>query len=675
MYLYKIKYLGFFLIRADIKKYLKVTKTLTLLYVEDDKSIAASTAKLFQSLFHNVIIAENGLDGLEKFNENHIDLIITDINMPHLNGINMLKKIREIKDDIPAIITTAHNEIDYYRESINLNLKGFLIKPVILDDIFNVLKIVAIEKQHHDLEVDKISSIIQANQKLIDIGYQLSTEKDNTQLLESILISAKKLTKSDGGTLYMFNHQTDSLDFKIALNESLNIHFGGTKGRIDWDSLKLYNDDQTRNTNNVAVMCAFEKELINISNIYHSDKYDFSGARAFDEANNYETKSMLVVPLKNYQDELIGIIQLINKIDIDSNRTVSYDKDDEKIILSMSALASMVLDNKQLVIDLEKLLNSLIKSIGTALNRKSKHTSKHIDNVALLSEMISHEINKNQTIFKNDEFTDDELEEIRLSAWLHDIGKISTPEVIINKATKLETVFDRIYMIKAKYEILKKDIEISYLKGEISEDKKNSQIKLLSEEMKFINKINNGEIYLTDEDVDKLHTIYDRRQKVKVCDLDCKLLEKADLYNLNVRSGTLTKYDRDTINEHVVTTYDMLKTLTLPKKFSNVPKIAGSHHITVDGKGYGSKELMSQKLTLADRILAVADVFEALSAPDRPYKKPYTLNQIAMILKKMTDNNELDKDIVKMFFKENLHLQYAHLNMKKEQLDEVTVKF
>ena len=659
--------------KEELLKLISITKKMKLLYVEDDKDIAIGTQALLSTFFNDIIYAQDGQEGLEKFNESHIDLIITDINMPNLNGLEMLKEIKKLHPNIPSIITTAHSESEYYQCALELNVKGYLIKPLVLASIIEKLTKVIEEKNISDKVENKYNRLSVSNKLLLDIGYQISNEKDHNKLMETILIGAKKLSNADGGTLYLFDEANKTLEFQIAINSSLNIHFGGTRETVQWEPLQLYNEDKSINKENVSVVCATTEKLVNIHDVYHSKSFNFAGVKKFDSQNKYKTTSMLVIPMLNRDSELVGVIQLINKLD-DDNEAISFNSDDESLIYSMASQATMMLENNKLVKDLEILLYSIIKSIGFALNEKSNYTAKHIDNVASISEILAKAINEDKTIYSDVQFNKNELEEIKLSAWLHDIGKIATPEHIINKSTKLETICDRIELIEVRLEILKKDIEISYLKNKISVEEKISKINTIEQDLKFLYVINNGEVFMDSE----LEQILDRinsYDSVIINNLEQKIITKDEFYNLSAKKGTLSSSDREVINNHVVVTYNMLKAVPFPKKFKNVPKIAGSHHKTVSGGGYAAEELMNLEMTVADKILVIADIFEALSSSDRPYKDPNTLNEIANIFKIMVQHKELDRDMVKLFFDKKLYENYAKENLKETQIDEVTVDF
>jgi len=525
-------------------------------------------------------------------------------------------------------------------------------------------------------------------EQLIQIGYSLTTEKDYNKLMEGILAGAKDLTNSDGGTLYLLSDDQTQLDFMFVQTDSMNIKMGGTNGAIHWSPVKLIKDDNTLNKEQVAAICAIKSKLINISDVYNVEEYNFEGTKAFDKGTKYRSKSMLVVPMKNSKNEVIGVLQLINKLD-SNNNTINFTKEDENLILSMSSQAAVSIENIRLVEDLQNLLNSFIKTIGTAISEKSKYTGGHINRVATLTSMIANAINDDVTVFKNETFSEDELKELNTAAWLHDIGKIVTPEHIVDKATKLETIYDRINSIALKFELLKKENEINFLKSLLNEsdDDRIKYLKLqyqnsimqLDKEFLFIKSCNTGGEFM---DNDQIKIVLDiSNHQVNINGKMQNLLSDDEIKNLSIEKGTLNDEERVTINNHVSVTYNMLKKLPFPKKLKNVPLIAGSHHKAVkidkDGKhgGYSHEDIISTPMNLKDKILAVADVFEALTASDRPYKKANSLNQSIKILSSMVKDQILDKDIVKFLVNKELHLEYANKYLAKSQIDEIELDF
>jgi len=634
---------------------LKITKPLTILYVEDHKIVAKNMLNTLGKFFDNIIFAENGKDGLKKFNQQHIDIIISDINMPELSGIGMLQEIKKKNSSVPAMLITAHRELEYYEDAMELNVDAYLSKPIDIEKLVEKIKDISLHIKKTKVLDNSYDILTNANQKLLDIGYKITSQKDFTKILETILIGAKELSHSDGGTLYLFNEKEKTLEFKIAINDTLKIH----NCNIHWKPLEIYNENNTINKKNVAIVSAIQDKLINLSDVYESKDFDFSGAKAFDESQKYQTKSMLVLPMKNKDDELIGVLQLINK-KLD-NETINYTEEDEILIKSMASLATMIIENNQLVIDLEALLYGLINSVNKAFGEKSKYTQQHNNNVSVLTDIIAKGITNNKTIYSEIKYGNVEMEELHLSAMLHDIGKITTPLHIMDKATKLETIYDRLHTIELKFEIAKKDIEISFLTKEINEKTKEEKIHSLNKDFELISKLNNGDYFAKDEE-------YTRIKEIAI-ESNYYLLTEDELHNLSTRKGTLTEEDRDIINNHVIMSYEMIKELPFPKKFKNVPIIACSHHKTIDGGGYAAEEIKHLELTLKDKILVIADIFEALSAKDRPYKKPNTLGQIFKIFTFLVKDNKIDKDLTQMFFEDKLYLEYV-----EEKFDEIQIE-
>ena len=524
--------------------------------------------------------------------------------------------------------------------------------------------------------------------QLIEIGHSLTSENNFDALLEKILLGAKQLSHADGGTLYILDEDSKSLSFKVVQTDSLNIKMGGTSSEITWPSVQLFKENGDQNKQQVAALCALNGELINIPDVYEAEGFNFEGTKSFDAGTGYRTTSMLVVPMKNHENDVIGVLQLLNKQD-DNENICEFTKADENIILSMASQAAVSLTNASLIIDLETLLFDFIKSTADAISEKSKYTGGHINRVAELSSLIAKKMSDDtEGMFKDLHFNDDEIRQIDISAWMHDIGKITTPEYIVDKATKLETKYDRINEVVTKAEVLKRDLEITYLKNKLdlqSDDPKiialdlkfKDDLKYIEESVKFLQVANKGSEFFDDDKIAKLEEI--ASHKLVIDNNEVSLLSEDELYNLSVKKGTLTNEERTVINNHVIVSYNMLKNLSFPKNLNRVPVIAGSHHKTIytdkNGRhgGYGSEEIMSLPMSIEDRILAVADVFEAVTASDRPYKSPNTLNQSLKIMSFMVKDNELDRDIVKFFVDNKIYEDYAKENLLKIQQDEVTV--
>jgi len=603
----------------------------------------------------------------------HLTLELLSEDLDNLKRDDIKIFINHLK---PAFISAIKDELK--NDYPNLLNGGSILND---GDLIN-LKTLNIRKTQNFDQINK-----QNIEQLIDIGHSLTSETSFDALMEKILLAAKKLSNADGGTLYMISDDERSLSFKVVQTDSLNIKMGGTADEINWPNVQLYKENGSKNDEQVAALCALNGELINIPDVYEAEGFNFEGTKKFDKGTGFRTKSMLVVPLTNHEDDIIGVLQLLNKQD-DSGTIINFTKNDEKIILSMSSQAAVSITNTKLIEDLEKLLMEFMRSTADAISEKSKYTGGHINRVAELATLIANKINEDESyIYKDINFTKDELKQIDIAAWMHDIGKITTPEYVVDKATKLETIHDRISEVVAKFEIYKRDLEIELLKSKLNSNKnehktleKNFKEKILqiNENIEFIKKANKGSEYTSKKKIDKIKEI--ASLQITINDKKTNLINENELNNLIIQKGTLTNEERTIINNHVIVSYNMLKNLTFPKKLKRVPIIAASHHKTIytdeTGKhgGYGAPEIMSYDMTLEDKILAVADVFEAITASDRPYKSPNSLNQSLNIMAKMVEANELDRDLVKFFIDTKIYEDYANNNLLPKQLDKVNIE-
>jgi len=600
----------------------------------------------------------------EFLNEDLKNLHRTDIKI----YINHLKPIfiEEIKDEIATKYPNLLNGGQILVDGDTLNLENSTIKAFPTRE----------EVHRQNMEM------------LIGIGHSLTSEKDFDTLMEKILLGAKQLSNADGGTLYMLSDDEKSLSFNVVQTDSLEIKMGGTSGQITWPPVQLFNEDGAQNWEQVAALCAITGKLINVPDVYEAEGFNFEGTKKFDKGTGYRTTSMLVVPMKNHENDIIGVLQLLNKQDA-YGKIIQFNKEDEDLIESMSSQAAVSITNTRLIKGLEKLLLDFIKSTADAISEKSKYTGGHINRVAEIASLIAREVNNSKEgIYKDKTFTDDELKQIDIAAWMHDIGKITTPEYVVDKATKLETIYDRIHTVIAKFEILKRDKEIIYLKACLNtknEYEKNKlkeiyddEILKIEKDLEIVKRSNKGSEFMPDVDSVKIKEL--ANHPLTIDNIKTSLLTENELYNLSIKKGTLNIEERQTINNHVIVSYKMLDKLTFPKKLARVPLIAGSHHKTIytdqNGKhgGYGAPEIMYEPMSIEDRILAVADVFEAVTASDRPYKDPNSLNQSLNILNFMVKNEELDRDLVKFFIDNKIYEKYTKDNLKPEQIDEVTVK-
>lgn len=501
-------------------------------------------------------------------------------------------------------------------------------------------------------------------EEIMKINLAFTSQHDKKKLLEEILTLTRKLTNTDAGTLYIKSKDEKNLDFKVVQNSTLKIKLNDIKDSDNWPSLPIYLDDGTENNKMVAVVCANEKRIINILDVYKTRKYKFDGTKKFDNTTKYRSKSMLVIPLINHENDVIGVLQLINKMK--NNEIITFDKFDEKVISSLSSQAAMALTNMQLLDSLEEFLNAFVSTIAKAIDAKSPYTKDHILKVEKVALLIANAINSDETIYKDIKYSDNDYKQIALAAWMHDIGKISMPDYVLDKATKLEKIYDRIDLIEQRFELIKKDKEIEYLKKQISQEEFDKSIEELTNYTTFIKRINLGGEFMDDKDLLKLEKI--SKLTYKKDNIKTPLISSDEYYNLSIRKGTLTKEEIDIIKNHAQLSLDMISGLPFPKKYKDVLNIACNHHEKLNGTGH-PRGLSKENITLEDRIMILSDIFEALTSSSRPYKKAMKLSTVKNILQNMYEKDELDKDLTEFFFNHDIFKQYSNEALNPEQLD------
>ena len=511
--------------------------------------------------------------------------------------------------------------------------------------------------------------------RLSEIGIALSTESDSNKLFEMILEEAKNITQADGRTLYSMNKKGD-LEFEILRNDSMNTIMGGTSGvEIPYYPVHLWLDDKTPNQKNVSAYVALTGKTVNIKDAYQEKGFDFEGTKNFDKKSGYRSKSFLTVPLKNHEGEIIGVMQLINARN-DKGEVISFNQEMQEQVESLASQGAVALTNKRLVEELKTLFEAFIKLIATAIDKKSEYTGGHCERVPIITMMLADAVaNIKEGKYKEFSMTDEERYELYIAAWLHDCGKVATPPHVVDKGTKLETIFDRIELIKTRMELLKRDAEIAFLKrqlkGGVSEEYDETYLKTLREiddNMKFIEKCNVGGEYMEEELQEKVRSI--GATQLFMNGESQNLLTDEEISNLNIPKGTLLPEEREIINDHIVITIEMLEQLPYPKNLRNVPEFAGGHHEKMDGTGY-PKGLNESQMSTQAKIMAIADIYEALTAADRPYKDGKKLSQAMRIMGFMKNDFHIDEDLFEIFVTSGVYKTYAEKHVAKNQIDEV----
>jgi len=511
--------------------------------------------------------------------------------------------------------------------------------------------------------------------RLSEIGMALSTEKNTDRLFEMILEEAKNISRADGRTLYSMNDKGD-LNFEILCNDTMDTVMGGTSGiEIPYYPVHLWLEDGTPNQKNVSAYVALTGKTVNIRDAYEEEGFDFEGTKNFDKKSGYRSKSFLTVPLKNHENEIIGVMQLINARN-DHGEVVRFNKEMQEQIESLASQGAVALTNKRLVEELKTLFEAFIKLIATAIDKKSEYTGGHCERVPVITMMLADAVAKvKKGKYKDFKMTAEERYELYIAAWLHDCGKVATPPHVVDKSTKLETIFDRIELIKTRSQILKKDAQIELLNRKLNEGLNDqfeleykTKIDAIDNDIQFLIDCNIGGEYMKPEFQKRVELI--GSQKIIIDGVERNFLTSEEIRNLNIQKGTLLPEEREIINDHIVITIEMLEQLPYPKNLKNVPEFAGGHHEKMDGTGY-PKGLNESQMSTQAKIMAIADIYEALTAADRPYKDGKKLSDAMRIMGYMKDDYHIDKDLFEIFVSSGTYKHYAKKYIAKNQIDQV----
>ncbi|MDO8988230.1 MAG: HD domain-containing phosphohydrolase [Sideroxyarcus sp.] len=515
-----------------------------------------------------------------------------------------------------------------------------------------------------------LESLLNRVNDLNAIGAALSSERDINRLLETILEAAKKITNADAGTLYLVDADKQVLTFEILHNDSLNIRMGGTSGNpIPFYPIALYHEGEP----NLAMVVSYSVlrgETVNIPDAYIAEGFDFSGTKSFDAKTGYRSRSFLSVPMRNHEQEIIGVLQLINALDETTREVNQFSKDDQQLLESLASQAAIALSNRRLIQQLEELFESLINLINTAIDDKSPYTGGHCARVPALTMMLAEAANRTKLgALKDFNLTDKDRYELKIAGLLHDCGKITTPVHVVDKSTKLQTIFDRIHLLDTRFEVLKRDAEIEMLKGNRTNADYEAHIRQLDSDREFLRQGNIGSEKMQDADIARVKQIALYRWRNEAGQT-ADFLSAEEVENLTIRAGTLTAAEREIINHHINVTIKMLEALPWPRHLRHVPEYAGGHHERMDGKGYPNG-LTREQMSIQARVMGIADIFEALTAKDRPYKEGKTLTESLNILGKFKENGHIDPDLFNVFIREKVYLAYARQFLKPEQIDAV----
>jgi len=581
-----------------------------------------------------------------------------------------------------------------FDESTGFNSKSFLTVPLIADTgrvlgVFQLLnatdhgQVVSFDPTHESaIQIlanfaAKALETQLASQRRRELLINLSGTSDTKRLTEQILKEAKAITNADGGTIFMLNDKLEihQLEFSLMVNDPLDIYLGGADvDDIDLPPLPVKHN-QVEGKSGLATHCAITGEVVNISDAYDNNEFDFTHVREFDQQHDYYSKSFLAVPLTNHEDEVIGVLQLVNARDFRTNEVIPFAEKAETIVTALATYAAIALHNRILLQDLKALLDAFIQVIAQAIDAKSSHTSNHCQRVPLLMEMIEQAACEDNQTFANFDLSEDEWYEIRVAAWMHDCGKLATPDSVLDKSTKLHLLRDGIHEVQTRIATIRQSLKVEYLESLIETPEEALKIKTdyeanvaeLEDDTAFLLTANKGGEFMSEESKERVRKIAKRQWLNSHGELQ-PLLTSEEVDFLCIERGTLSQGERQIINDHMVVTLDMLESLPFPKKLRRVPEYAGGHHEKMDGSGF-PRGLTRGQMSVPARMMAIADIFEALTSQDRPYKDPMKISLALTILKRMREDNHIDPDLFELFVRSRVWEKYAKTTLKPEQLD------
>ncbi|MEI2783942.1 MAG: HD domain-containing phosphohydrolase [Candidatus Competibacter sp.] len=523
-------------------------------------------------------------------------------------------------------------------------------------------------------------------EQLNRIGIALSRERNTEKLLETILIAAKNLLHTDAGTLYRLEEDRRQLRFEVLRNDSLRLYMGGTTGAaVPFAPIPLHDSAGKPNTDMVVTYAVLNDTTVVIDDAYADRNFDFSGTHQFDQRTGYRSRSFLTVPMKNHEGRIIGAFQLINALDPETGQVRTFSPADRQLAESLASQAAIALTNQQLIEQLQALFEALIRLINIAIDNKSPYTGAHCQRVPILTMMIAEAARRSERGgLKDFRPTPEEMYELKIAGLLHDCGKIATPVHVVDKRTKLETILDGIDLVDTRFEVLKRDAEIEWLRGRSAalergdaaavpplERRFRERLAELEDDRQHVHRCNRGGESMDSAAQERIRRIAARRW-VGPEGRERDLLSEDEVRNLCIARGTLNPRERAVVEEHVALTLQMLNALPWPNYLRNAPEYAGSHHEKLDGGGY-HRHLRGSELSVQARIICLADIFEALTARDRPYKSDKPLGEVLAIIGHMVQDGQIDPDLFDVFVREGIWMEYARQYLRPEQIDAVDV--
>jgi len=472
--------------------------------------------------------------------------------------------------------------------------------------------------------------VIPNAEALLDIGIALSKEKNIDKLFETIVDAAMDITNCDGGTIYILKN--DALHYKLFITKSLGIRRGIGRDEINLPPVPL-------NGQNDCARAAVSKTPINVADVYAARGDASSGTKKYDKINNYKTVSMLTVPMEDDDGDIIGVLQLINAMDL-NGKLIPFAKEYERIIFSLSSQAAISLVNRNYAAEVTELLDSFVRVMSTAIDARSPYNANHTKNMTVYAEKFIGWLNKNG--YEN--FGADRERQLMMSVWLHDIGKLVVPLEVMDKDTRLGAKLERVL---SRLLAAKMQIEIDYLKNYIDEDECERKIAEIDRARDIV-ELSNKAGALSEAELAEIRALGNK--KARTPDGEETLLSQDELICLTIKKGTLTDEERKVIEGHVLMTRRMLSQVTFPKKYRSVADWASAHHEFLNGGGYPDG-LRADDLPPEVRILTILDIFDAMTARDRPYKPAMPTDKAFEALSDMAVDGQIDGRLLDLFKK------------------------
>ena len=667
------------------------------------------------------------------------DLFLLDVLMPGMDGLDLCSRLKQLPatGHVPVLMLTASEDASTQVRALEAGADDFITRPVLQEVLLARLGLhLRIRRVQEQLQRDNLQlgervrasdrELLRANrnlEKLVAIGLEFGAERERMALLQSILQAGKELSNCQAATLFLLTeHKT--LRFELRTQDD----------PLPVSELPLY-DPQTGAPIHrfVATHVALSGETVVIDDVYTETRFDLSGTKRFSDDSGMRAVSMMTVPMALRDGEVVGVLQFVNATDPETGQVTTFARDLVRTLKAMGAQAAVALENLKLIEAQKELMDSLIRLIAGAIDAKSPYTGGHNERVPELAFMLAQEASQaSEGPLAGFGFaSEEEWREFRIGAWLHDCGKVTSPEYVVDKATKLETIYNRIHEVRTRFEVLLRDAQVEALEAELAgQPREQAQASYqrrkaeLLDDFAFVAECNLGGEFMAPERIDRLRQIaartwwrhFDDRLGLAEAELkrypaampelpvrepllvdrpehlvprspdeghlDQKfgfklkvpefLYNRGEVYNLAIGRGTLTEEERFKVNEHIIQTIVMLEKLPLPRNLRRVPEYAGTHHETLVGTGY-PRQLTEKELSIPSRIMAIADIFEALTAPDRPYKKTKTLSECVRILWFFKKDRHIDPVLFDLFLESGVYQRYAERFLLPEQIDAVDI--